>query len=124
MALTHPQHVWKEVWITPEANGQRPFFVITSYSIHYTKLYDGGVVPRQYIPAVDKGIHESMGHGILAGFPVQDFRIILFDGSHHSVDSSEMAFKIAGSMAFKKACEGANPRITSYNVCYTKLLRS
>jgi elongation factor G len=69
----------------------------------------GGVIPRQYIPAVDKGIHEAMRHGVLAGFPVQDFRIILYDGSHHSVDSSEMAFKIAGSMAFKKAMEEASP---------------
>jgi len=68
----------------------------------------GGVVPRQFIPAVDKGIQESMRHGILAGYPVQDFRVTLFDGSHHSVDSSEMAFKIAGSMGFKKAMETAN----------------
>ncbi len=69
----------------------------------------GGVIPRQFIPAVDKGIQESMRKGVLAGFPVQDFQITLFDGSHHSVDSSEMAFKIAGSMAFKKALEAANP---------------
>lgn len=69
----------------------------------------GGVVPRQYIPAVDKGVQEALRHGVLAGFPVQDFRVILYDGSHHSVDSSEMAFKIAGSMAFKKAMEDANP---------------
>lgn len=69
----------------------------------------GGVVPRQFIPAVDKGVQESMRHGILAGYPVQDFRVTLFDGSHHSVDSSEMAFKIAGSMGFKKAMETANP---------------
>lgn len=69
----------------------------------------GGVVPRQYIPAVDKGVHESLGHGILAGYPVQDIRVTLYDGSYHSVDSSEMAFKIAGSMAFKKAMELASP---------------
>ncbi|MBE0597611.1 MAG: elongation factor G [Desulfuromonadales bacterium] len=69
----------------------------------------GGVVPRQYIPAVDKGVQEALRHGVLAGFPVQDFRVILYDGSHHSVDSSEMAFKIAGSMSFKKAMEDANP---------------
>ena len=69
----------------------------------------GGVIPRQFIPAVDKGIQDSMRKGVLAGFPVQDFQITLFDGSHHSVDSSEMAFKIAGSMAFKKALEAASP---------------
>ncbi|WP_432821684.1 elongation factor G [Trichloromonas sp.] len=69
----------------------------------------GGVIPRQFIPAVDKGIHESLKHGILADYPVQDFSVTLYDGSHHSVDSSEMAFKIAGSMAFKKAMEEASP---------------
>jgi elongation factor G len=69
----------------------------------------GGVIPRQFIPAVNKGIQETMRKGILAGFPVQDFQVTLFDGSHHSVDSSEMAFKIAGSMAFKKAMEAASP---------------
>jgi elongation factor G len=69
----------------------------------------GGVVPRQFIPAVDKGVQEALRHGILAGYPVQDFRVTLYDGSHHSVDSSEMAFKIAGSMAFKEAMQQANP---------------
>ncbi len=69
----------------------------------------GGVIPRQYIPAVEKGIQEAMQNGFLAGFPVVDVRVTLFDGSHHSVDSSEMAFKIAGSMGFKKAMENASP---------------
>jgi len=69
----------------------------------------GGVIPRQFIPAVDKGIRETMGKGILAGYPVQDFQITLYDGSHHSAASSEMAFKIAGSMAFRKALEAAGP---------------
>jgi elongation factor G len=69
----------------------------------------GGVIPRQYIPAVEKGIVESCQRGVLAGFPCVDFRVTLDDGSYHAVDSSEMAFKIAGSLAFKKAAEQANP---------------
>jgi elongation factor G len=69
----------------------------------------GGVVPRQYIPAVDKGIHEASLEGYLAGYPVVDFRVALYDGSFHTVDSSEMAFKVAGSMAFKKAMELCKP---------------
>ena len=69
----------------------------------------GGVIPRQYIPAVEKGIVESAQRGVLAGFPCVDFRATVDDGSYHAVDSSEMAFKIAGSLAFKKAAEQANP---------------
>ncbi|MEG1727046.1 MAG: elongation factor G [Acidaminococcaceae bacterium] len=69
----------------------------------------GGAVPRQYIPAVEKGMRESLEHGILAGYPVVDVRITLVDGSYHTVDSSEMAFKIASNQAFKKACEIAKP---------------
>ncbi len=69
----------------------------------------GGVIPRQYIPAVEKGIVESIEQGVIAGYPVVDFRASLVFGSFHSVDSSEMAFKIAGSMAFKKGILEANP---------------
>jgi len=69
----------------------------------------GGVIPRQYIPAVDKGIQEASVEGFLAGYPVVDFKIALYDGSFHTVDSSEMAFKVAGSMAFKKAMELCKP---------------
>ncbi|MFC1855578.1 elongation factor G, partial [Thermodesulfobacteriota bacterium] len=69
----------------------------------------GGVIPKQYIPAVQKGISEAMSKGVIAGFPVVDVKAILYDGSHHSVDSSEMAFKVAGSMAFKKAVQDARP---------------
>jgi elongation factor G len=67
----------------------------------------GGVIPKQYIPAVDQGIREAAQKGVLAGYPVVDFQVTLFDGQYHSVDSSEMAFKIAGSQAFKKAAEQA-----------------
>ena len=69
----------------------------------------GGVIPRQYIPAVDKGIQEACLEGFLAGYPVVDFKVALYDGSFHTVDSSEMAFKVAGSMAFKKAMELCKP---------------
>ena len=69
----------------------------------------GGVIPKEYIPAVDKGIQEQLGNGVFAGFPVVDIKIRLIDGSYHEVDSNEMAFKIAGSMAFKEGCSKANP---------------
>ena len=69
----------------------------------------GGVIPKEYIPAVDQGIQGAMQAGVLAGYPVVDVKVTLYDGSYHEVDSSEMAFKIAGSMAFKEACKKANP---------------
>lgn len=69
----------------------------------------GGVVPREYIPAVESGVKEAMQTGILAGYPTIDVRVIVYDGSYHEVDSSEMAFKIAGSMAFKSGAQKANP---------------
>ncbi|MFG5919716.1 elongation factor G [Sneathia vaginalis] len=69
----------------------------------------GGVIPREYIPAVDKGIQEALQAGVVAGYPVQDVKVTLYDGSYHEVDSSEMAFKIAGSLAIKSALKQAQP---------------
>ncbi len=71
----------------------------------------GGKIPREYIPSVDLGIQEAMESGVLAGYPVVDVRVELVDGSYHDVDSSEMAFKVAGSMAFKNAMERARPKL-------------
>jgi len=69
----------------------------------------GGVIPKEYIPAVDKGVQEQMTNGVIAGFPVVDVKVTLYDGSYHDVDSSEMAFKIAGSMCFKAGAAKAKP---------------
>ncbi len=71
----------------------------------------GGVIPKEYIPAVDKGIQEAMQRGIQAGYPVEDVKVTLYDGSYHDVDSSEMAFKLAGSMGFREGAKEANPVI-------------
>ncbi len=71
----------------------------------------GGVIPREYIPSVDKGIKEAMDNGVISGYPVNDIKVTLYDGSYHDVDSSEMAFKIAGSMAFKEAFKKGDPVI-------------
>jgi len=71
----------------------------------------GGVVPKEYIPAVDKGIQEQMKNGVIAGFPVVDVKVTLYDGSYHEVDSNEMAFKIAGSMGFKEGARKASPAL-------------
>ncbi len=71
----------------------------------------GGAIPKEYIPAVDAGIQGAMNAGVVAGFPVVDVKVTLYDGSYHEVDSSEMAFKIAGSMAFKDACRKADPTL-------------
>jgi elongation factor G len=69
----------------------------------------GGVIPKEYINSINKGIEESMGNGVIAGYPMVDCKATLYDGSYHEVDSSEMAFKIAGSMAFKNAAAIASP---------------
>jgi elongation factor G len=71
----------------------------------------GGAIPGQYIPAVDKGVQEAAQRGYLAGYPLIDFKVTLYDGTFHKVDSSEMAFKMAGSIAFKAACEKAGVKL-------------
>ncbi len=91
-------HVWLE--LEPLPAGEEFVFV--------DKIF-GGAVPRQYIPAVEKGARETMVDGILAGYPVVDVKVTLYDGSYHAVDSSEMAFKIAASMAFKKGFMDSQP---------------
>ena len=93
-------HVWLE--IEPQEPGKGYEFV---------DAIKGGVVPREYIPAVDKGIKEALDSGVMAGYPVVDIKVTLIDGSYHEVDSSEMAFKIAGSMGFKEGCQKASPII-------------
>ena len=91
-------HVWIEV--EPKAPGE---------GFEFENDIVGGSIPREYIPAVEKGIKEALDSGVLAGYPVVDVKVRLFDGSYHDVDSSEMAFKIAGSMAFKDGVKRANP---------------
>lgn len=93
-------HVWLEVG--PQAPGA---------GFEFENGIVGGSIPREYIPAVEKGIREALDSGVLAGYPVVDVKVRLFDGSYHDVDSSEMAFKIAGSMAFKDGARKANPTI-------------
>jgi len=78
---------------------------------HFENKIVGGVIPREYIPSVDKGIQEALKNGVIAGYPIEDVRVELIFGSYHDVDSSEMAFKIAGSMAIQEACKKASPKL-------------
>lgn len=91
-------HVWLK--IEPQARGEGYLFI---------NGIVGGVIPKEYIPAVDKGIQEQLQNGVIAGYPVVDVKVTLFDGSYHDVDSSEMAFKIAGSQCFKQGAQKASP---------------
>ena len=91
---------WEELEIVPTEPGE-------GYS--FESRIVGGVVPKEYIPAVDKGVKEQLTNGVIAGYPVVDVKVTLYDGSYHDVDSSEMAFKIAGSMAFKEGALKASP---------------
>ncbi len=94
-----------DVWIEFE-----PLFD-SEESFEFVDKIVGGVVPRQYIPAVEKGLRESLSRGVLAGFPMVNLRATLYDGSYHPVDSSELAFKVAASLAYKKGCMEANPTL-------------
>ena len=78
---------------------------------HFENKIVGGAVPKEYIPAVDKGMQEALKNGVVAGYPIMDVRVELYDGSYHDVDSSEMAFKIAGSMAIQAACKKAGAKL-------------
>ena len=78
---------------------------------HFENKIVGGVIPREYIPSVDKGMQEALKNGVVAGYPIEDVRVELVFGSYHDVDSSEMAFKIAGSMAIQQACKKASPKL-------------
>lgn len=93
-------HVW--IKIEPQEAGK---------GYEFENAIVGGAIPREYIPAVDKGIQEQLQNGVIAGYPVVDVKVTLYDGSYHDVDSSEMAFKIAGSMAFKEGAKRAKPVI-------------
>jgi elongation factor G len=93
-------HVWIE--LSPNEQGK---------GYEFENAIVGGVIPKEYIPAVDKGIKEAVNNGVLAGYPIVDVKVKLVDGSYHEVDSSEMAFKIAGSMAFKEGFMKASPAL-------------
>jgi elongation factor G len=93
-------HVWLKIEPKPRGDGYE-----------FINAIVGGVIPKEYIPAVDKGIQEQLKNGVLAGYPIVDVKVTLFDGSFHEVDSSEMAFKIAGSMGFKQGALRASPVI-------------
>ena len=90
------------VWLKMEPNDAGKGF-------EFIDEIKGGAVPREYIPAVEKGLHETLPNGVLAGYPVVDVKVTLFDGSYHDVDSNENAFKMAASMAFKDGMRKANP---------------
>jgi len=91
-------HVWLKMEPLPEGEG-----------FEFVNEIVGGAVPKEYIPAVEKGCREQMDGGVLAGFPMLDVKVTLFDGSFHDVDSNEMAFKVAASMGFKKGAMEASP---------------
>ena len=92
------------VWLKVEPNEQGKGY-------EFVDAIKGGTVPREFIPAVDKGLQETIVAGVLAGYPIEDVKVTLYDGSYHDVDSNENAFKMAASFAFKDACKKADPVI-------------
>ncbi|MGZ6997040.1 MAG: elongation factor G [Acidimicrobiia bacterium] len=114
--ITHPVEKIEEKYVRQTGGRGQYGHVVVSLEptgqgggYEFVDKITGGVIPREYIPAVDAGIQDAMEGGVLAGYPLVDVRVILTYGSYHDVDSSEMAFKIAGSMAFKKAVRAAQP---------------
>ena len=125
-SVSRPQVAYKET-LTRPAEGEMKYARQTGGRGHYAhakiRLYPGepgsgcvfensvidGSIPKQFVEPINEGIKEALTHGVLAGYPVDDVRIVLYDGSYHDVDSSEMAFKIAGSMAFQDAAKKAKP---------------
>jgi elongation factor G len=91
-------HVWLKIEPVPQGKGYE-----------FVNAVVGGVVPKEYISSVDKGIQEQMKNGVIAGYPVEDVKVTLFDGSYHEVDSNEMAFKVAASMGFRDGAKKAGP---------------
>jgi elongation factor G len=91
-------HVWLKLEPLPGGSGYE-----------FENAIVGGVVPREYISAVDKGVQEQLGNGVIAGYPLVDIKVTLYDGSYHDVDSNEMAFKLAGSMALREGAQEASP---------------
>ena len=129
MVLALPQVAYRETATKPVMNAEGKFVrqsggrgqyghaIINMYPQEPGKGYEfenkivGGVVPKEYITPIDKGIQEALNSGVLAGYPVEDVRVELVDGSYHDVDSSEAAFKVAGSMAIKEALRKSSPVI-------------
>ena len=103
-------HCW--IRVEPvDKNDEEALKAVNKFGFNFVDEVKGGVIPREFIPAIEKGVKEGIGRGIQAGYPVVDIKVTVYDGSYHEVDSSEIAFKMAGSMAFQAACKKATPVI-------------
>ena len=103
-------HCW--IRVEPvDKNDEEALKAVNKFGFNFVDEVKGGVIPREFIPAIEKGVKQGIGRGIQAGYPVVDIKVTVYDGSYHEVDSSEIAFKMAGSMAFQAACKKATPVI-------------